>query len=656
VARRAGSLTGRYLARAMKAETRTVKGIFHGDRRFEVPVYQRPYVWDRERQWEALWNDIEATAIRLAEARIAGYAKGHDAAVADQTAAPHFLGAIVIEDQPVMTGAVDTRLVVDGQQRLTTLQLLLRGVLDALDAVDAPKSLRAQIRKTIRNDADVVEDDELLKLSPRQAERDDFAAAMGAEAPDPTSSRFAEARSYFRDDAAEFLADTDVPADPYFTGEPVAARASLLVGTLLGLVKLVVIDLEGVDDAQVIFEALNARNTPLSATDLVKNLLFMRAQAQQHDPQVLYNTLWKRFDDDSDWWLDLVGVGHAQRARQDWLLGDWLIAQRGMTINVGRLYGEFRRWLDSSGVKPFDALSTLNKYADAYEVLNGRRPGATLAEQQAFRRIEQLNITVATPVILWLLVQPEERLARDERERAILAIESFVVRRMAVKWQTRAYGPMFVEVLKAAQAATQHSGQAVVDALRNRPHGYSWPTFADVKSAFEEGRYYGNGGINRERLRMILGAIDRRLQQGAPKSEPSVVDYDSLQIEHVIPQNWRTHWPVTVADPAQRVIAEQERERHVNRIGNLTLATKHLNPAMGNDPWSAKRAELQKHSVLQLNARLVAEPYWDESAVRARGAWLAEEFEYIWPGPDNAMWGGTAAFVPKSVDGDPDQA
>jgi uncharacterized protein with ParB-like and HNH nuclease domain len=76
------------------------------------------------------------------------------------------------------------------------------------------------------------------------------------------------------------------------------------VATLLGHVKLVVIDLEDVDDAQVIFEALNARNTPLSATDLVKNLLFMRAQAQHHDPQELYDRVWSRFDRDDNWWRE----------------------------------------------------------------------------------------------------------------------------------------------------------------------------------------------------------------------------------------------------------------------------------------------------------------------------------------------------------------
>lgn len=622
----------------MKAETRTLQEVLHGDRRFVVPVYQRPYVWELERQWEPLWNDVEATATRLAEVRADGHAKGAEPSLADQAASPHFLGAIVIEDRPVMTGEVDTRLVVDGQQRLTTLQLLLRGVLDAFETADVDTRLRARIRKAIKNDDEVVGPSELLKVVPRRTEQGDFAAAMGASAPPPDSSKFAAARDYFRQQAEAFLTDVDVPADPYAAGDDTEARASLLAATLLGLVKLVVIDLEDVDDAQVIFEALNARNTPLSATDLVKNLLFLRAQAQHHDPDELYEQLWKRFDDDSDWWLEAVGVGHAQRARQDWLLGDWLIAQLGRAINVGRLYGEFRRWLDESGVKPFDALQTLNQYADAYETLNGRRPGASPLELEAFRRIERLNITVAMPVMLWLLVQPADRLAAAERELAIRAIESFVVRRMAAKFQTRAYGQAFVEVLKAARSAPTRPGRAVIEALRAKPHGYEWPTLDHITEAFTTGRYYGAGGINQERLRMVLGAVDRLLQERAVKSEPVTIEYDALQVEHVIPQSWRQEWPIHETDPNARLVAEQERERHVNRIGNLTLASSSLNAGMSNNPWEAKKAELRKHSKLQLNALLLAEDEWDEDRITKRGRWLAEQVDRVWPGPDAPVW------------------
>lgn len=623
----------------MKAETRTLQQVLHGDRRFVVPVYQRPYVWERERQWEPLWEDIEATALRLAEARTFGHAKGLEAAQADKSAPPHFLGAIVIEQSPIITGAVDTRLVVDGQQRLATLQLLCRGVLDALETVGASKQSKARIRKGMINDEEVVDAAELLKLTPRKADQGAFHDSMQSEPPADVTSTFAAARLFFAESALAFLHDEEFPDDPFAEADSaVQGRAELLVATLLGLVKLVVIDLDDVDDAQVIFEALNARNTPLSATDLVKNLLFLRAQSEHQDPDELYESLWKRFDDDSDWWLSLSGTGHAQRARQDWLLGDWLIAQLGRAINVGRLYGEFRRWLDDSGTKAFDALATLNEYANAYEVIYGKRPGATRAERRTFATVERLGITAATPLFLWLLVQPVDVLPPAERERSIRAIESFVVRRMAGKYQTRAYNQAFVEVLRVAQKADA-AGTAVIEALASSPHGYEWPDTADLGLAFADGRYYGPGGINQDRLRLLLGAVDAELQARSDKSEPLTVDYQALQIEHVIPQSWRTYWPVIEDDDAVRALDEQERERHLNRIGNLTLVTGPLNLSLSHDPWEAKRSELQKHSKLELNARLIEEDDWNEARIVDRGKWLAAQLDVIWPGPSAVVWG-----------------
>ncbi len=622
----------------MKADTRTLQGVLHGDRQFIVPVYQRPYVWTQEKQWQPLWEDVESTINRLAEARSDGFDKLLDAAAADAFAAPHFLGAVVIEQAPTATGDVETRLVVDGQQRFTTVQLLLCGVLDALDAAGVSKPLRAKLRKAIRNDTDVVEADKMHKVDPRPAERAEFLAAMTAVQPDAETSKFAAARVYFAAAARDFLADSQVPEDPYGEGSIEEQRASLLTATLLGLVKLVVIDLEATDDAQVIFEALNARNTPLSATDLVKNLLFMRAQAQHEDPQQLYDSLWKRFDDDSEWWLDVVGVGHAQRARQDWLLGDWLIAQRGQVINVGRLYGEFRQWLDTSGTKPLDALTNLNAYADAYEILHGRKPGATAAELLAYQRLDALNIAAATPLLLWLLVQSSDIMAAGERERAFRAIESYVVRRMATKAQTRAYGSAFAELLRVARAAPEHPGQAVIAALQEAPHGYAWPTADDLEDAFREGRYYGAGGINQERIRLLLSGVDAKLQREADKSEPMTIEYDGLQVEHVIPQKWRQYWPVTETEGDARAVAEDQRDRHIHRIGNLTLVTAQLNPSLSNDPWTAKKQELAKHSKLELNALLIEQDDWDEARIDERSQWLAHQIDYVWPGPDASVW------------------
>lgn len=624
----------------MDAHTKTMQEVLQGDRRFVVPVYQRPYVWEPERQWEPLWNDIEATVTRLAEVRHAAHERQASASEADKAASPHFLGAIVLEQYPTPTGDIDMRSVVDGQQRLITLQLLLLGSLDALNAAGVTGPMLAKIRKLIRNDADIVSGDSLYKVWPRPAERDDFLRAVAFDAPSEGDSVFAAARKFFSRAAIEFLEDEEAPQDPYADGTPVNRRASLLVSTLLGLVKLVVIDLDDVDDAQIIFEALNARNTPLSAMDLVKNLLFMRARAQGHDPEELYTSVWDRFDQDESWWRGMTGAGHARRARQDWLLGDWLIAQLGRVINVGRLYGEFRQWLDSTGTDPVQALYTLNAYADAYEKLHARIAGATEIERHSFNTIDRLSITVATPVLLWLLTQPKTLIPPRERAFAFQAIESFVVRRMAAKWQTRGYNKAFAEILDAAQRSDLSPGRAIVQALRRGPNGYSWPTDEELTKQFRQSRYYGPGGINQDRLRLLLGSVDRELQKNPGKPEPVRIEYEKLEVEHVIPQRWKTYWPVQppTPDPHQKIVLEQERDAHVHLIGNLTLTSERLNNSLSNDPWEKKRAQLRKHSQLRLNALLCDKNTWDEGEVKERGEWLATRVARIWRGPDATYW------------------
>ena len=329
----------------MKAGPRTLKRLFEGGRQFRIPVYQRPYVWTRDRQWEPLWNDVTNTARQFANSLHAASPNPQALAEAEKAARPHFLGAIVVEPIHTVVGGLETRSVVDGQQRLTTLQLLLRGVLDAVN--DDPDSrLGAKLRKLVQNDPDEFSSRELLKVTPRRSDDQPYTAAIKTPSDNLDEltkeygeSPFLAARRYFSKAAADFVRDERERGDPRAGSAPDQGRGILLVNTLLGLLKLVVIDLEDMDDAQVIFEVLNARNTPLSATDLVKNLLFMRAQQTGHDADDLYAKVWARFDKDEQWWRQPVGVGHANRPRQDWLVGDWMIAELRRTINVGQLYG-----------------------------------------------------------------------------------------------------------------------------------------------------------------------------------------------------------------------------------------------------------------------------------------------------------------------------
>lgn len=627
----------------MKAGPRTLKRLFEGGRQFRIPVYQRPYVWTRDRQWEPLWDDVASTARQFAESLHAASPDPQALAKAEKAARPHFLGAIVVEPIHTVVGGLEIRSVVDGQQRLTTLQLLLRGVLDAVNDDPDSRRLGAKLRKLVQNDPDEFRRRELLKVTPRRSDDQLYVAAIETPPGDleglteaHAESPFFAARRYFSKAAADFIRDEREQGDPRAGSSPNQGRAILLVNTLLGLLKLVVIDLEDMDDAQVIFEVLNARNTPLSATDLVKNLLFMRAQHTGHDADDLYAEVWARFDKDEEWWRKPVGVGHANRPRQDWLVGDWMIAELRRTINVGQLYGEFRRWLDEKDVDAESALTTMGRYADAQEMLEGRRPGASRTEIQAYGNIRLLNITAAMPVLLWLYTRPPSDDDHD-RELAVRAIESFVVRRMAVKWWTRGLPAAFARVLKDASDASQSPGRAVISALRAGPRGFYWPTDQQLIQGFSTGRYYGPGGIGQPRLRLLLGTVDRNLRG---LGEPKDVDYDKCHIEHILPQEWKEHWFVDDdLDENARVLAEQRRAGHVHRIGNLTLVASGLNTEMRNSAWPIKKEALQEHSHLILNQRLSEHSDWNEKSIVDRGVWLAERVSRAWPGPEDPAWG-----------------
>jgi hypothetical protein len=134
---------------------------------------------------------------------------------------------------------------------------------------------------------------------------------------------------------------------------------------------------------------------------------------------------------------------------------------------------------------------------------------------------------------------------------------------------------------------------------------------------------------------MILGAVEQTLRARDSKAE-SLSLPSGLTVEHILPQAWKTHWPVNV-DDSQAVL---NRELHVNRLGNLTLTTSSLNPAMSDAPWKQKRTALRSHSLLLLNTQL-CDRYaddWDEATIDARSAALAEEIMGIWPGPTAHKW------------------
>lgn len=631
---RASSTVGENGGRHVDAKTYPLQDILKPERRYIIPTFQRDYEWTLDGQWRLLFDDLASTADRLLDVRTTVDA-GTKLKAKEQAVSPHFLGAIVCASLPFATGGVALRSVIDGQQRLTTVQLLIRGLLDVL--VENESERTKSVRRMLFNPEDVVESpDEMHKLWPRRKDRDVWPVAMADKVPKygDGDHLYLQARGFFSRAVRTYASDDHSNVE----GDYLVALAD----SVSSLFKLVVIDLEENDDAQVIFEVLNGRQTPLSAIDLVKNLLFLRGEFEEEDVETLYDTYWAQFDD--RWWKQTVGRGHAARGHRDVLLSAWLTAATGEEANVGHLYREARNYLDE-GPSTEDVLVELNTFAAAYQTVYAELPIEDERLAAVYGRIRALDITTAIPLLVWLGTLSPSELTLDSHVRAARAVESWAVRRAYVGWQTRGYGAHFARVLKQGKSALKAGGNVTAAVVKSLQDGrLDWPTDEEVHDAFQHRRFYSV--ISQSRIRLLLGALDHQLRCENPHEPAAVVEYDNLQIEHIMPRSWKVHWPIistggtlipTDDDDPIWVKYRNERSGTVDRIGNLTLVTGTFNRGVSNLKWDVKQPEFAKQKSLVLNYDVAKSDTWDEPHIRARAHSLAEAAVRLWPSPETLL-------------------
>ena len=285
----------------MQPEYVSVGDLFSRESVFVVPLFQRPYIWDEER-WELLWEDVASVAEEML--------------AVDQTPRRHFLGSIVVQQRPNGVTQVPRREVIDGQQRLTTLQVLLKSASDTLEAdavtADSALPLAPLLRHPFAPKADV---EGSYKVWPTNVDRPGFRRVMDGAINGTAiaDDRFSDAYAFFRGEARKWLATAG--DDPEIRSH----RGDALARALRQHLWLIVLNLAEDDQAQVIFETLNARGTPLTPGDLLKNLRLRRAQDEGTSTAVVYEKYWRHFDQDA-FWQQKVGAGYLARPRLDFFL------------------------------------------------------------------------------------------------------------------------------------------------------------------------------------------------------------------------------------------------------------------------------------------------------------------------------------------------
>jgi hypothetical protein len=455
--------------------------------------------------------------------------------------------------------------------------------------------------------------------------------------PEPRSP-LVEAYLYFYSQVGSWVAQVSAS-----TGQPDEKCAFALLQALQQDFCVVEIALSEGDDSQEIFYSLNSQGRPLSQSDLLRSLIFMRAEKEKQNRDEIFNQYWSEFE--TTFWSTEVQRAGRSYSRLDLGLRFFLMAKTGGLVDARRVNEEYRSWVSTTPARYQsirDELSDFSRHCEifkSYEVIEPNLPSTD------FRRfLRDLDVSTALPLVMYLKL--EAGLTSLELSDCLSMLESFIARRVITGEETKEYNKLFVEIIGSLKAAG--TDQISVALRKKLLHGggstRTWPTDdAVVEAAISRPMF---NAIRTPALRLILERLE--IAHRGKKSEEHAIA-EGLQIEHVLPVKWADHWKLNarlipsnvVAFPylADHEFAELQeavrvRNEKLQTIGNLTLLNKYLNPAASNGSFETKRTEYV-HSVLRLNRYFDSCKTWDEEAINQRGKALGQLICEVWPHPGN---------------------
>ena len=412
----------------IKTEISTPDKLFSGAKHYEVPPYQRRYVWNCRDQWELLWNDISSLVERYLKETDHGREK-----LDIEKSPTHFLSTIVLQAEGRSPGDMPIWRVIDGQQRIVTLQLLFDAASREYAKIKAEESedLQKLVSNSRRDSRAVATKDEYqFKVWPTRRDQEVFSEVMKGNGEHLGGGEILirDAHKYFADQIREWL-----EADQEKSRE----RCKALFEVLAYLLQLVVITIDKDTNPQVIFETLNARGTRLSQSDLIKNWFSHFAQQKGMNEERFHEENLAYFEEDDGWWDTIVPQGRLRRSRIDQFFNYWLAMRMVRDVKSEDVFSDFQKHVegrvstDSISVIASDIRRIATIYSDI-EKQNTEKVSASFVERKNI-----LQAGVLMPPLLWLMDSLiESRITGNAMSRSLRALESFTfVGRFAV--QTR---------------------------------------------------------------------------------------------------------------------------------------------------------------------------------------------------------------------------
>lgn len=554
----------------MDATKGNIYSILNGNKQFLIPVYQRYYSWDIE-QCRRLWNDI----VDMQKKNKQG----------------HFVGSIVNIAEKAMPTGVQKYMIIDGQQRMTTLTLLLIALRDyTLDhKEDTNINSRRIDNMLLKNEYEI--GNERYKLLLTENDRDVLIRLVEQKPiADNTVSRLLTNYKFF----VEQVEKKELkPEDIYES---------------IGKLQIVNITLDrAVDDAQAIFESLNSTGKELSESDLIRNYILMGLENDEQ--RYVYEHLWRP--------MELMFEYEKQDSVMDRFFRDYLTMKLTRIPKMGKIYEEFKLYhvnCEFSSIRELceDLLTYAKYYTDMVFVRNSNSIIKNL-----YADVNDLRMEVAFPFLLKVHNDCTEEIITEDNLIEILKMcISYVFRRSICDIPPNSLNKTFATLRNEIRSDDYMNSLKAFFILRDDYKQF--PDDDKFETAFVSRDIYNMRSRN-----YILSHLENYNNKA-----PIIIE--NYTIEHIMPQN------ANLSDEWKKELGPNWKEiqkTYLHTMGNLTLTA--YNSEMSDKPFMIKM-EMEggfKESALRLNSYLVKLSEWNENHIRERAKKLADKAKEVWKYP-----------------------
>lgn len=578
----------------INANKEKLQSFFQGSLQYEIPFFQRAYVWSEE-NWTVFWEHLQS--------ELKAYEKGDNS--------EHFIGTIITKQKESKNLSENVVELIDGQQRLTTISIFLKALADTVSG-ELP-NLKKSLESLLWFEDSYGKRHYRMRHS--RIDIPNFSKVM--EAPETItkedSSSIVQSYRYFLEKLTNI---NDL-------------RREMLMQVLLHKIPVISMLLDKDDDEQDIFDTINSLGVRLTIGELLKNYIFKEPSlVEQYDSKWL--AVFENYEEQVDYWSTVRSSGRVKRDNMELLLYCFLIIETKKEIRLDRLFKEYKLYLKDKTVDDKkDFLFRLSDLATIYSKMPQEKELVEIkfgdSEKRFFHLLENLEITTIFPLVLYLYKN-----ITDEQDllKAFKLLESFLALRQICKFTTKNYNNLFIQIIRALEKPIEKENSTSVDIssahLRKilasfSEFGNRFPTELEINEAFKSSIL-----TNKQAGELLFIIALKDLD--SEYSDSKTLSSKSFSVEHIMPKKWEENWGEADFDE----LAKYKRKQKLLTLGNLTLITKNLNSKLRNQAWNDKKKTLKDYSSLKMTTGFLDVEKWNENTIEKRANLLAIKAIDIW--------------------------